>query len=157
MDYCNDFLNEGRPGSLFIYDNSLRLQAPRDSQNSDETHRIWTLRKGLRVTPLSVVCSTPMRNLRSSQERQHIEHGNIISLVFCCGREPDQYGVRTGLLMIRSLLAQVFDYIRAFILEYKDVISVGHEFYEEIETEDLDQLCGMLDIVIRILPPVKDH
>lgn len=59
--------------------------------------------------------------------------------------------------MIRSLLAQVFDYIRAFILEYKDVISVGHEFYEEIETEDLDQLCGMLDIVIRILPPVKDH
>ncbi|EXF82904.1 hypothetical protein CFIO01_01274 [Colletotrichum fioriniae PJ7] len=157
VDCCHDFLNEGRPGSLLIYNNFLRLRAPRDSQNSDDTHRIWTLCKGLTVTPLSVVCSTLMRNLRSSQERQHIQHGNIISLVFYYGRESDQHGVRTGLLMIRSLLAQIFDYIRAFIIQYKDVISVGHEFREEVETDDLDQLCGMLDTVIRKLPPVKDH
>ncbi|KAK1461935.1 hypothetical protein CCUS01_01525 [Colletotrichum cuscutae] len=157
MVCCNDFINKKQPGSLFIYDSSLSLRAPRESQNSDDTHLTWTLCRGLRVTPLSLACSTLVEDLRCVQVRQHNEHRNIISLVFYCGREPHQRGVSTGLLMIRSLLAQIFDYIRAFIIEYKDIISVGHEFREEVETDDLDQLCGMLDIVIRTLPPVKDH
>ncbi|KAK1537729.1 hypothetical protein CPAR01_07842 [Colletotrichum paranaense] len=37
------------------------------------------------------------------------------------------------------------------------VILVGHKFREEVETDDLDQLCGILDTVIRTLPPVKYH
>ncbi|KAK1538916.1 uncharacterized protein CCOS01_00230 [Colletotrichum costaricense] len=53
--------------------------------------------------------------------------------------------------------SRIFEYIRVFIIEYKDVISGGHEFREEVETDDLGQLCGMLDTVIRTLPPVKDH
>ncbi|KAK7452476.1 hypothetical protein Landi51_04364 [Colletotrichum acutatum] len=157
MVCCNNFVNKEQPGSLFIYDSSLCLRAHRESQNSDDTHRTWTLCRGLRVTPLSLACSTLVEDLRCAQVRQYNEHRNIISLVFYCGREPHQRGVSTGLLMIRSLLAQTFAYIRAFIIEYKDVISVGHEFREEVETDDLDQLCGMLDTVIRTLPPVKDH
>ncbi|KAI3552867.1 hypothetical protein CABS01_06375 [Colletotrichum abscissum] len=154
---CNNLVKQEQPGSLFIYDNSLCLQAPRESQNSDDTHRIWTLCNGLRVTSLSVACSTLVQELRRGQGIQYHEYRNIISLVFYCGREPHQRGVSTGLLMIRSLLAQIFEYIRVFIIEYKDVISGGHEFREEVETDDLGQLCGMLDIVIRTLPPVKDH
>ncbi|KAK1483604.1 hypothetical protein CTAM01_13361 [Colletotrichum tamarilloi] len=115
----------------------------------DESSQIWTIEEGQEyLDDLIRLLRNPKVSVDETVDTGHI-NGTAIHI-------PVQF--QKGESVTKAMVcSQIFDYIRAFIIEYKDVISVGHEFREEVETDDLDQLCGMLDIVIRTLPPVKDH
>ncbi|KXH26264.1 hypothetical protein CSIM01_03642 [Colletotrichum simmondsii] len=117
--------------------------------DQDQNPRIWTIEEGQEyLGNLIRLLRNPNVSVDETVDTGHINETAI--------HIPGQF--QKGASVTKAeVCSQIFEYIRAFVIEYKDVISVGHEFREEVETDDLGQLCGMLDTVIRTLPPVKDH
>ncbi|KAK1637800.1 hypothetical protein BDP81DRAFT_471045 [Colletotrichum phormii] len=152
MDLCYDLIYNNDSAGLIILDDSLLLPS-----SMPFIRPPYVIADGLGMTPLSAVCYQIVQTLRGAQIKasKKPEVTNTTTLVFYCNRQQNTQDTGTALLMILSLMSQLFDYIRDHIPEFsKQKLEFGHNFRKTMETaqNDLNELCKMFEQVVRLIP-----